>query len=199
MESLGRSTKDNSFQMRSVLLPLVSALLLGKGAVSFKATLKLSNRWWDENATKVDVLTEIQPFMLISASKVATSFWFVSSVPKKSLILTVFARVLVASIEGWSSAVSYSDHYIDIIMPIFSYRNFGPYSCILRSSLYVRDPMDCSLSGSSIHGIFQARVLEWIAISFSRESSRPRNRTQVSHVASRRFTVWATREAQFLW
>ena len=53
----------------------------------------------------------------------------------------------------------------------------------------------CSLSGSSIHGIFQARVLEWIAISFSRGSSRPRNRTQVSHIAGRSFTVWATREA----
>ena len=37
------------------------------------------------------------------------------------------------------------------------------------------DPMDCSLSGSSVHGIFQARVLEWIAISFSRGSSQPRN------------------------
>ena len=40
--------------------------------------------------------------------------------------------------------------------------------------------MDCSLSVSSVHGIFQARVLEWIAISFSRGSSWPRNRTQVS-------------------
>ena len=55
--------------------------------------------------------------------------------------------------------------------------------------------MDCSLSGSSIHGIFQARVLEWIAIFFSRGSSRPRNRTRVSRIAGRRFTVWATREA----
>ena len=42
------------------------------------------------------------------------------------------------------------------------------------------NPMDCSLSGSSVHGIFQARVLEWIAISFSRGSSQPRNRTWVS-------------------
>ena len=50
-------------------------------------------------------------------------------------------------------------------------------------------PMDCSLSGSSVHGIFQARVLEWIAISFSRGSSRPRNRTQVSRIAGRHFTV----------
>ena len=49
------------------------------------------------------------------------------------------------------------------------------------------DPMDCSLSGVSVHGIFQARVLEWIAISFSRGSSRPRNRTWVSHITGRRF------------
>ena len=59
------------------------------------------------------------------------------------------------------------------------------------------DPMDCSLSGSSVHGIFQARVLEWIAISFSRESSWPRDRTWVSHIAGRHFTVWATREVNF--
>ena len=57
------------------------------------------------------------------------------------------------------------------------------------------DPMDCRLSGSSIHGIFQARVLEWVAISFSRGSSQPRNQTWVSRIAGRRFTVWATREA----
>ena len=57
------------------------------------------------------------------------------------------------------------------------------------------DPMDCSLSGSSIHGIFQARVLEWIAISFSRGSSWPRNWTRVSCIAGRCFTIWATREA----
>ena len=55
--------------------------------------------------------------------------------------------------------------------------------------------MDCSLADSSVHGIFQARVLEWVAISFFRGSSRPRDRTQVSSIADRRFTVWATREA----
>ena len=56
------------------------------------------------------------------------------------------------------------------------------------------NPMGCSLPGSSIHGISQARVLEWVAISFSRGSSWPRGRTQVSHIAGRRFTTWATRE-----
>ena len=56
------------------------------------------------------------------------------------------------------------------------------------------DPMDCSLPGSSIHGIFQARILEWVAISFSRRSSQPRDWTWVSHIVGRCFTIWATRE-----
>ena len=49
--------------------------------------------------------------------------------------------------------------------------------------------------GSSVHGISQARILEWIAIFFSRGSSQPRNWTQVSCITCRFFTVWATREA----
>ena len=56
--------------------------------------------------------------------------------------------------------------------------------------------MDCRLPGSSIHGIFQARVLEWVAIYFSRRSSQPRDPTQVSRIAGRSFTIWATREAR---
>ena len=63
-----------------------------------------------------------------------------------------------------------------------------------RVQLFVT-PMDYSLPGSSVHGIFQARVLEWVAISFSRGSSQPRDWTHVSHIAGRLFTVWATREA----
>ena len=55
--------------------------------------------------------------------------------------------------------------------------------------------MDCSPPGFSIHGIFQARVLEWGAIAFSRGSSPPRDRIQVSHIAGRCFTIWASREA----
>ena len=56
------------------------------------------------------------------------------------------------------------------------------------------DPTDCSLPGSSVHGFFQARVLEWVASSFSRGSSRPKDQTQVSRTVGRRFTVWANRE-----
>ena len=63
---------------------------------------------------------------------------------------------------------------------------------VTQSCLTLCDPMDYSLQGSSDHGIFQARVLEWVAISFSRGSSRARDRTRVSHIAGRRFTIWAT-------
>jgi len=57
-------------------------------------------------------------------------------------------------------------------------------------------PMNCSLPGSSVHGIFQARILAGVAVPFSRGSSQPREGTQVSHIAGRFFTIWATREAQ---
>ena len=56
-----------------------------------------------------------------------------------------------------------------------------------RPTLY--DPVDCSLPGSSIHGIFQARILQWVAISFFRGASRPRDRTRVSCMAGGLFTA----------
>ena len=49
----------------------------------------------------------------------------------------------------------------------------------------------------TVHGILQARILEWVAGSFSRGSSQPRDRTEVSHNAGRFFTLWATREAKY--
>ena len=56
------------------------------------------------------------------------------------------------------------------------------------------DPMDCSLPGSSVHGILQARILEWVAMPSSRGSSQSRDQTWVSRITARFFTVWATRE-----
>ena len=56
-------------------------------------------------------------------------------------------------------------------------------------------PLDCSLPGSSVHGILQVRILEWLIYLFSKESSQPRNQTGVSGTAGRFFTSWATREA----
>ena len=87
---------------------------------------------------------------------------------------------------------------------------------VAQSCPTLSDLTDCNLPGSSIHGIFQARVLEWgaiafsytvhgilqarilewVAIPFSRGSSQPRDRTQVSRITDGFFTSWATREAQ---
>ena len=71
----------------------------------------------------------------------------------------------------------------------------GSVGCIIvenevtQSCPTLCDLIDCSLPGSSVHGIFQAIVLEWIAISFSRGSSQPRARTRVSCIVDRRFTI----------
>ena len=56
------------------------------------------------------------------------------------------------------------------------------------------NPMDCSPPGSSAHGILQAKILEWVAIFFSRVSSRPRNETRVTFIAGRFFTDCTVRE-----
>ena len=66
---------------------------------------------------------------------------------------------------------------------------------VTQSCLILCDPIDCNLPGSSIHGIFQARVMEWVAISFCRGSSQLRDQTWVSCIAGRHFTIWATRKA----
>ena len=68
---------------------------------------------------------------------------------------------------------------------------------VSQSCLTLCNPMDCTLTGSSVHGIFQVTVLEWLAISFSRASSWPRFWTRVFHFAGSRFTLWATRKARW--
>ena len=51
------------------------------------------------------------------------------------------------------------------------------------------DPVDCRPPGSHVHGVLRARILEWVAIPFSRGSSQRRDRTQVSHIAGGFFTI----------
>ena len=60
---------------------------------------------------------------------------------------------------------------------------------IAQSCLILCDPRDYSPSGSSAHGILQARILEWVTIPFSRGSSQPKDQTQVSRIADGFFTV----------
>ena len=60
-------------------------------------------------------------------------------------------------------------------------------------------PMDCSPSGSSICGILQARILEWVAMPSSRGFSQPWDQMQVSCIEGELFTIWATRKAHECW
>ena len=57
----------------------------------------------------------------------------------------------------------------------------------------------CDPTNYTVHGILQARILEWVTIPFSRGSSQPRDWTQISHIAGGFFSSWATREAQFMY
>ena len=63
------------------------------------------------------------------------------------------------------------------------------YVLVAQSCPILCTPVDCSPPDSSVHGIFQARILEWVAISFSRESSWPRDQTLVSHITGRFFII----------
>ena len=68
------------------------------------------------------------------------------------------------------------------------------WSEVAQSCPTLCGPVDCSLPGFSVHGILQARVLEWVTISFCRGSSQPRDWTRVSRIGGRCFNLWATRE-----
>ena len=75
-----------------------------------------------------------------------------------------------------------------------SWKKWKKVLLVTQSCPALYNPMDCSPPGSSIHGILQARLLEWVAILFCRGSSQARNQTHISCIAGRLFTIWATRE-----
>ena len=81
-------------------------------------------------------------------------------------------------------------------LPVIGSGKEVKWSEVTQSCPTLCEPMDCSLLCSSVHGIFQARELEWVAISFSRGFSSPRDRTQVSRTVGRHFTIWATRDSK---
>ena len=86
--------------------------------------------------------------------------------------------------------LTYLDTYL-ICLPFFLW--WFSHSVVSDSC----DPMDCSPPVSSVHGILQARILEWVAISFSTGSSRPKDWTWVSCTVGRFFTDWTTREVPY--
>ena len=137
---------------------------------------------------------------------VATSAWHI---PSTNTDWTVFFIEVTSSLNKWYFNFTYNSNFNDsllvycLILLSLQPKEKEKENEVIQSCLALCDPMDCSLPGFSIHGILQARILEWVAISFSRGSSRPRGQTQVSCIAGRCFTLWATREAftakNYLW
>ena len=98
----------------------------------------------------------------------------------------------------WEWAIDISNSYCRIVyfclqlcqifFKYFGGCNYESECEVAQSCPTLSDPIDYSLPGTSIHGVFQAKILEWVAIFFSRRSFRPRDWTQVSHIAGRLFT-----------
>ena len=80
-----------------------------------------------------------------------------------------------------------------------SYSTMYIHSVSVNGKVAQSCPALCDLMDYMVHGILQARILEWVAFPFSRGSSQPKDRTQVSCIAGRLFTIWAPREAQEYW
>ena len=127
-----------------------------------------------------------------------STFWFSSF----TLIKRLFSSPSVFAISMASSAYLRLLMYLLAILIPACYSSslafqmmYSACLVVLQSCPTLCGPMDCSLPGSSVHVILQARILEWVTIPFSRGSSQPKNQKWVSHIAGRFFTLWATREA----
>ena len=123
------------------------------------------------------------------------SYFFHASKKKKKKSIVSTDLVLLLDKSRKRIVLSHSD-MSDSLRPreLYSLWKFSrpqPWSewqSVNQSCPTLFDPMDYSIPGSSIHGIFQARILAWVAFPFSKRSSQPRNQTQVSHTAGRFFT-----------
>ena len=119
---------------------------------------------------------------------------------KTSLVFFINAPILLMrALPSWPNCIPKTLPSNTITLGIkFQHTDLGVVMNkvkVIHSCLTLCNPMDCSLPGSSVRGILQARILEWVAMPFSRGSSQPRDWTQASCIAGRFFTLWAIREA----
>ena len=149
------------------------------------------------------VLSTIRFYEFITDSKTNFCRTIASNLLSSSLITmadSVFHVTGLALVKGSSrSRCLYSTKVfcIEPVIPTFIQRYNNRQDRNLYSVICCRVWLfatDCSLPGSSVHGILQTRILKWIAIPFSRGSSQPRDWTWASWIAGRFFTIWATRE-----
>ena len=114
-----------------------------------------------------------------------------------------FKKILLAPECSWDSDAPHPGSFNLKHLMIDNRHIRSSYSicvCVLASQSCptLCDPEDCSPPGSSVCGILQARILQWVAIPFSRGSSWLRGQTWVSCIAGRFFTIWATRETYLI-
>ena len=133
-------------------------------------------------------LKRIQECCIFSIHLESSAFSYLPMVSKKSIMVIlswITSRVLFL-LPSW----------IPVLTVLVGHLSNTAFLCqkikVLAPQLYPTfcNPMDCSPPGSSVHGILQARILEWVAIPFFRGSSQPRDQIWISHTAGRFFTNW---------
>ena len=123
------------------------------------------------------------PPNLVSSGGKSHSFEDCSSVLKETL-LKDHAEGSMSYVLSFKASISTCAPSIPRIYPYLPpSKQTNVFAMSLKSCLTLCDPMDCSPPGSSVHGIFQTRILEWVAIFFSRGSSQSRDQTLISYVS----------------
>ena len=110
------------------------------------------------------------------STRIYIQYLVITYYQKESETIDLYVHVLQSLLHTWNTVYQF-------------WQSESVSHSVTYNSLW---PMDCSPPGSSVHGILQARILEWVAISFSRGSSQHRDQTWVSCIAGRFFTIWAT-------
>ena len=118
------------------------------------------------------------------------------------IVSRLMSSVLEASSHMFSSdfiIISGGRGDMTLLLHLFQYGSLTALSSqlVIQLCLTLHDPLDCSLPGSSVHGILQARILGWVAISSPRRSSQPRDWTQVYCITGRFFTFWVIHKSLF--
>ena len=99
----------------------------------------------------------------------------------KLIDLNMFGLFLLLFLFPWNSDLR--KHWRDFHQRMFCLCSNGWVRSVTQSCPTLCDPMDCSLPGSSVHGILQERILEWVALASSRGSSQPRDQTIISYIS----------------
>ena len=145
-----------------------------------------------------EIICVYKEALCITAGILFTSGTFSRILKKKGMYFCLLCsnRLSYISISILKGFIASLNLFVRPAFPIKFQKLFPLESeLVIHLCTILCDPMDCSPPGSSTHGVLQLRILEEVAISFSRGPSQPRDRTQVSCIIGRFFTIWATKAA----